>query len=102
MYAIPAITTAALILQAYFGSLTSVYQVGYLAASLCCIAGISGLASQKTARIGNSFGIIGIATGVLTALSAMNFPPALLMQALALLGIGGGLGAVLGKKVAVT
>jgi NAD(P) transhydrogenase len=36
-----------------------VFQMGYLAASLCCIGGITGLASQKTARIGNALGLIG-------------------------------------------
>lgn len=76
--------------------------MGYLAASLSCIGGISGLASQSTARIGNALGIIGVSTGVLTALCALNFPAPLLAQALTLLSIGGIAGLVLGKKVAVT
>ena len=76
--------------------------MGYLTASLCCIGGISGLASQSTARIGNALGIIGISTGVITALCALNFPAPLLTQALFLLAAGGAAGAVLGKRVAVT
>lgn len=43
--------------------------MGYLVSSLCCIAGISGLAAQKTARLGNSMGIIGVLGGVVTALA---------------------------------
>jgi len=76
--------------------------MGYLAASLSCIGGITGLASQATARVGNALGIMGISTGVLTALCYLNFPAPLLIQALVLLGIGGTAGLVLGKKVAVT
>lgn len=76
--------------------------MGYLAASLCCIGGITGLASQSTARVGNALGIIGISTGVLTALCALNFPAPLLTQALVLLGTGGLAGLTLGRRVAVT
>ena len=76
--------------------------MGYLAASLCCIGGITGLASQSTARVGNALGLIGISTGVVTALCALNFPTPLLIQALTLLGAGGAAGLVLGKRVAVT
>lgn len=76
--------------------------MGYLAASLACIGGITGLASQSTARIGNALGIIGISTGVLTALCSLSFPAPLLTQALVLLGTGGAAGLYLGKKVAVT
>lgn len=80
----------------------SVYQMGFLAASLCCIGSITGLASQSTARIGNSLGLIGISTGVVTALCSLNFPTPLLVQALFLLGLGSAAGFTLGKKVEVT
>lgn len=89
-------------LNAYFTGTVSVYQMGYLAASLCCIGGITGLASQSTARIGNALGIMGVSTGVITALCALNFSAPLLTQALVLLGAGGAAGLMLGKRVAVT
>lgn len=60
------------------------------------------MATQATARVGNALGLIGISTGVVTALCSLNFPTPLLMQALALLGSGGTLGLILGKKVEVT
>jgi len=82
--------------------MVSVYQMGYLAASLCCIGGITGLSSQSTSRIGNALGIIGVSTGVVTALCALNFTAPLLTQALLLLGAGGTVGLTLGKRVAVT
>lgn len=93
---------AAALLNAYSTGMVSVYQMGYLAASLCCIGGITGLASQATARVGNAMGIMGVSTGVITALCALNFSAPLLTQALLLLGTGGTLGLALGKRVAVT
>jgi len=93
---------AAALLNAYYTGMVSVYQMGYLAASLSCIGGISGLASQSTARIGNALGITGISTGIITALCALNFSAPLLTQALCLLAVGGTAGLVLGKRVAVT
>lgn len=102
LYAIPGGLTLAAIGAAYSSGAVSVYQMGYLAASLCCIGGITGLASQSTARVGNALGLIGISTGVVTALAALNFPTPLLVQALTLLTAGGAAGLVLGKKVAVT
>ena len=102
LYAIPAALTLSAIGGAYYTGSLSVYQMGYLAASLCCIGGITGLASQSTARVGNALGLIGVSTGVVTALCSLNFSSPLLMQALFLLGAGGAAGLVLGQKVAVT
>lgn len=76
--------------------------MGYLAASLACIGGITGLASQSTSRIGNALGITGVTTGVVTALCSLNFPVPLLTQALCLLSAGGLAGLYIGKKVEVT
>lgn len=73
-----------------------------MASSLCCIAGIAGLSSQKTARIGNASGIIGIVGGLSTALVSMNFTSSVLTQALVLLSIGISSGAYVGKNVAIT
>lgn len=102
LYAIPGAVSVAAILAAQSTGVISVYQMGYLAASLCCIGGITGLASQSTARVGNALGLIGISTGVITALCALSFPTPLLIQALTLLTAGGAAGLVLGKRVAVT
>jgi NAD(P) transhydrogenase len=102
LYAIPAGISLGAIATAYYTGALSVYQMGYLSASLCCIGGITGLASQSTARIGNALGLIGISTGVATALASLNFDTPLLIQALGLLSLGGAAGLVLGKKVAVT
>jgi NAD(P) transhydrogenase len=102
LYTIPGVLFASTFLMANSSAVSGVYSMGYLAASLCCIAGISGLASQKTARVGNASGLIGISIGLLTTLSAMNFPAPVLAQALVLLGAGLGVGGVIGKRIAVT
>jgi NAD(P) transhydrogenase len=102
LYAIPAGLSLTAIAGAYYSGALSVYQMGYLAASLCCIGGITGLASQRTARVGNALGLIGISTGVMTALASLNFSAPLLTQALTLLTAGGAAGLILGKRVAVT
>ena len=101
LYSIPALATASVIIGGHSLGFVGVYQMGYLIASLCCIGGISGLASQKTSRLGNALGNIGVSSGIVTALCALNFPPSLMAQALTLLGAGGLAGAYLGKRVAV-
>ena len=102
LYGIPAMASVGGMLSAFLMGAPSAYQMGYLASSLCCIGGISGLAAQKTSRIGNSLGIIGVSSGVVTALCALNFPAPLFVQALTLLGLGGAVGSYVGNKVAVT
>lgn len=102
LYAIPAAASAGALLLAHSTGASAVFQLSYLASSLCCIGGITGLSSQKTSRVGAALGGIGVISGVVTALCALNFPLPLLVQALTLLGIGGGVGAYLGQRVAVT
>jgi NAD(P) transhydrogenase len=102
LFAIPAAASFGGLIAAYLSGASAVYQMGYLAASLCCIGGINGLSTQKTSRIGNSLGIIGVSSGIVTALCALNFPPSLFFQALSLLSMGGAIGTYVGKKVAVT
>lgn len=102
LYAIPAMSTTVGLLAAHLSGASGIYQMGYLASSLCCIGGITGLSSQKTARLGNALGLIGVSGGVVTALVQLNFPINLFTQAITLLSIGGGIGTYIGKKVAVT
>ena len=102
LFAIPALTSMGGLMAAYLSGAPAVYQMGYLMSSLCCIGGINGLSTQKTARIGNALGAIGVSSGVVTALCALNFPAGILAQALGLLSLGGAAGAYIGKRVAVT
>lgn len=102
LFAIPALSTIGGLLAAHFSGFSGIYQMGYLASSLCCIGGITGLSGQKTARIGNALGLIGVSGGVVTALAQLSFPMPLFTQAISLLGIGGLIGSYIGRKVAVT
>jgi len=102
LFAIPAATTIGGLLAAHLSGAAGIYQMGYLACSLCCIGGITGLSGQKSARIGNALGLIGVSGGVVTALAQMSFPLPLFIQAASLLGIGGLIGSYIGRKVAVT
>lgn len=76
--------------------------MGYLCSSLLCVGGISGLSAQKTARIGNAMGIIGVLGGVVTALAQLNLPAPVFTQAMALLGAAAAIGASVGYKVPIT
>ncbi len=82
----------------------------YLVASVCFIQALKGLSSPSTARVGNTFGMAGMAIAVLTTVAlifklqaelatghGMGFP-------LVILGVvvGGAVGAVAAKKVEMT
>ncbi|KAJ3016191.1 UNVERIFIED_CONTAM: hypothetical protein HDU68_012368 [Siphonaria sp. JEL0065] len=74
-------------------------QAGYLASSLLCMASLSGLASQATARAGNAMGILGVTSGILAALLSVGFSPWVLVQFAALTAIGGTVGVHFGRIV---
>lgn len=56
--------------------------MAYLASSGLCIGAIGCLSSQKTARLGNTLGLLGVGGGVAACLGAMGGDPALLAQTL--------------------
>ncbi|VDM03063.1 unnamed protein product [Schistocephalus solidus] len=74
----------------------------YLASSLCCIAAITALASQKTSRLGNVVGVTGVTGGLAVTLGLLQPDPALLTQMLACLSVGAGVGAFAAKRIEVT
>lgn len=76
--------------------------MAYLAASLCCVGALAGLSSQKTARLGNSLGIIGVTGGIAATLGQMSPSTDVLMQMGGVAMLGGGLGALIAKKIQIT
>ena len=75
----------------------------YLVAGVLFILSLRGLSSPETSRQGNMFGMVGMAIAILTTLAA--HPPAGgIAWLLVLLGlaIGGGIGAVIARKVPMT
>ncbi|KAF5381083.1 hypothetical protein D9615_004019 [Tricholomella constricta] len=120
LYAVPAIVFTGGFLAAASTGMSGLVQAGYLSSSLLCIGAItasssfelnhntniagslSGLASQTTARQGNALGILGVSSGILASLGAVGFPPAVIAQFAGVAGIGGAIGAIIGRRVTAT
>jgi proton-translocating NAD(P)+ transhydrogenase len=105
LYAIPAAT----LLGGYGASLLTgnhvadVQSMTYLGSSALCIAAIAGLASQKTARAGNAFGILGVTGGVAATVGMLQPEDPLFWTQLAALGAGGAaIGGTVAQKMAIT
>eukprot|EP01090_Pellita_catalonica_P010665 TRINITY_DN2209_c0_g1_i1.p1 TRINITY_DN2209_c0_g1~~TRINITY_DN2209_c0_g1_i1.p1 ORF type:complete len:1092 (+),score=255.65 TRINITY_DN2209_c0_g1_i1:21-3296(+) len=102
-YAVP----AAAIVGGYLGGkqmgYENMHQMAWLASSICCIGAIGGLADQRTARLGNTLGMIGVGTGVATTAGYVNFEdPSAYAQMAALMVGGGGIGYTIANKTAIT
>ncbi|MCE2969796.1 MAG: NAD(P)(+) transhydrogenase (Re/Si-specific) subunit beta [Burkholderiales bacterium] len=79
----------------------------YLVASVCFIQALKGLSHPTTSRLGNTFGMIGMAIAVLTTVALIyKLSPHLIGSGLGwiLLGlaVGGGIGAAIAFKVEMT
>src|SRR5919106_4877678 len=75
----------------------------YLVASVLFILALRGLSSPATSRQGNMFGMAGMAIAIVTTL-ALRPPSSLAAWLLVLLGmgVGGGAGAVIARRVPMT
>jgi NAD(P) transhydrogenase len=79
-----------------------VHQMAYLGSSLCCVGALAGLSSQKSSRLGNSLGMIGVSSGIAATLGMMNPSYEVLMQMGACALGGGAIGAAIAKKIEIT
>ena len=70
------------------GNFPDVHQMTYMAASLCCVGALTGLSSQKTCRIGNVLGMIGVSSGIAATLGIVKPTNEVLMQMIACMGSG--------------
>ena len=102
LYAIPGVLFGGGFLAAATTGMAGLVQAGYLVSSLLCIASISGLASQATARRGNLLGILGVVSGVLASLAATGFSPEVLTQFAGIAAVGGIVGALIGRRITAT
>ena len=102
LYAIPAAAFLAAYMGAHHYQFPDIQQMGYLAASLCCVGALSGLSSQTTSRQGNALGIIGVSGGMLATLAGIGASPQLMTQMLGCIGMGGALGTVIARRMAIT
>eukprot|EP00536_Pseudo-nitzschia_multiseries_P005118 jgi/Psemu1/318569/estExt_fgenesh1_pm.C_930008 len=71
-------------------------------ASLLCIGGIGGLASQKTARLGAVSGQAGVALGIASTFGHLHPSPAMTASLVGLMGIGGVAGQAIAQRVELT
>ncbi|RAK98204.1 putative nicotinamide nucleotide transhydrogenase [Aspergillus ibericus CBS 121593] len=101
LYAIPAVLFGGGFLAAASTGMAGLVQAGYLVSSVLCIASISGLASQHTARRGNILGILGVGAGIIASLAAVGFSPEVLTQFGAVAGVGS-LVALIGRRITPT
>lgn len=72
----------------------------YLISAVCFIMALKGLSSAKTSRMGNLYGIIGMAIAILTTILS----PAIASYSYILLGlgVGGTIGFIIAKKIQMT
>ncbi|KAF5296285.1 hypothetical protein FQR65_LT10281 [Abscondita terminalis] len=102
LYALP----AALFLGGYGWAasqgLSEIHQAAYLASSLCCVGALGGLSSQKTSRLGNNLGMIGVSGGIAATLGQISPNTEVLAQMIGCAALGGGLGTVIAKKIQIT
>ena len=101
LYAIPGAAFLGGYLAANAHGFSDIQQMAYLAASLCCVGALTGLASQSSARIGNALGIIGVTTGLVATLASIGVSPQVLTQMLSCIGGGGLIGTIIAKRIAV-
>ncbi|KAG6866980.1 hypothetical protein C0991_003896 [Blastosporella zonata] len=102
LYGVPAVIFTGGFLAAASTGMAGLVQAGYLTSSMLCIGSLSGLASQTTARQGNALGLLGVSSGILASLAAVGFPPAVIAQFAGVAGIGGAIGAIIGRRVTAT
>ncbi|KAL4423593.1 hypothetical protein ABPG77_004633 [Micractinium sp. CCAP 211/92] len=105
LFAIPGAAMLATYAAGHFTGHPEMESLAYLGAGGLCIAAIACLANQKTARLGNSLGLIGVAVGLAATVGAVSHSTddqMVLVQILASLGVGGGLGAAIASRIAIT
>uniref|UniRef100_A0A1I8G8P7 NAD(P) transhydrogenase, mitochondrial n=1 Tax=Macrostomum lignano TaxID=282301 RepID=A0A1I8G8P7_9PLAT len=76
--------------------------LAYLGSSLCCVGALTGLSSQKTCRLGNALGMIGVSGGVTATLGILQPEPSVLAQMGAVCLTGASIGGVMAKRMEVT
>lgn len=102
LYGIPAVGFLGAYGYAAFQNLPEVHQMAYLAASLCCVGALAGLSSQKTSRLGNTLGMLGVTGGIAATLGQISPSTDVLIQMAGVAGIGGAAGALIAKRIQIS
>eukprot|EP01104_Vermistella_antarctica_P004234 TRINITY_DN14728_c0_g1_i2.p1 TRINITY_DN14728_c0_g1~~TRINITY_DN14728_c0_g1_i2.p1 ORF type:complete len:1136 (+),score=210.52 TRINITY_DN14728_c0_g1_i2:38-3409(+) len=80
---------------------SELHQMAYAGSAICCIGGIGALSTQKTARLGNALGVIGVTSGIAATIGGLGLTTDQLVQVGTCMAAGGGAGAVIAKKMQV-
>lgn len=102
LYAIPGALFAGSALAAHAYGFAGVNNIAYLVSACLCISSLGCLSMQRTARLGNALGQLGVFIGAAATLSDISPSPELLVQMTAVTALGGVTGHVISKKVAIT
>ena len=102
LYALPTATIVAGCFAGYYAGYVEVVHMAYLASSALCIAAIGCLADMKTARLGNTLGIMGVAVGVAATVCIMSPTGALAAQMAGSIGAGLLLGYGVARSMKIT
>ncbi|XP_053699405.1 NAD(P) transhydrogenase, mitochondrial-like [Sabethes cyaneus] len=102
LYGIPAAVFLGGYGLATLQQMPEIHQMTYLASSLCCIGALVGLSSQKTSRLGNALGMIGVSGGIAATLGHMAPSTEVLMQMGGVTGIGALIGSIIAKRIQIT
>ncbi|CAF2923167.1 unnamed protein product [Rotaria sp. Silwood2] len=102
LYLIPGATSVGVYAWASQQDYHDINHLAYLAASLCCVGALGGLSNQKTARLGNSLGMIGVSLGLAATLGAIHLDMPLITQIGTIMTTGVSLGALVARRIAIT
>ncbi|MEE6458172.1 hypothetical protein FKM82_000194 [Ascaphus truei] len=80
----------------------SIEQMMYLGSGLCCVGALAGLSTQRTARLGNTLGMMGVAGGIAAILGALKPTPDLLAQMSGAMALGGTMGLTIAKRIQIS
>ncbi|KAI7844259.1 hypothetical protein COHA_002057 [Chlorella ohadii] len=102
LYALSAAGLLATYAAGHFAGYSQMESLTYLAASGLCIGAIACLANQKTARLGNTLGLIGVGTGLVATLGALQVAAQTYTQILVCLLIGASVGIAIARRIKIT
>lgn len=102
LYVAPGVAFPVLFLGANTMGYTGVSEMGYLSSALCCIAALSALSSQQSARAGNAIGQVGVAIGTASFVGALAPSYETLAQMGGTAAAGGAIGLYIARQVAIT
>ncbi|CAL8404000.1 unnamed protein product [Boreogadus saida] len=80
----------------------SIEQMVYLGSGMCCVGALAGLSAQRTSRLGNTLGMMGVAGGIAATLGSLQPSPELLSQMSLAMATGGTLGLTIAKRIEIT